>query len=150
MVAKGHFFYGERKIPMELGYMLAKGKIQDLGLNLLSVLSDGGETLQRILLDDETMLELWYYYVYEETHDDWDTALGVLDETQNGLEGFKEEFYNLVVNFSPSPARKALREMWVQVKDTLHNSRKVKSLLSSSASPEDSEGSVPTDTLSES
>lgn len=149
MVAKGKFQYGTRSIPMEMGFVLANGKMEDLGLDVLSVLSDGGVTLQKILLDDKTMLKVWYYYVHEETRDDWETALAILDETPNGLEDFRDAFYKLVVNFSPLQTRKLLGEMWEQIKKRMKDSRSIKSLLSSSDLLEESESTQAT-TLSES
>ena len=40
---------------MEMGWVLAHGKMSDLGLDILSILSDGGKTIQTILLDDRTI-----------------------------------------------------------------------------------------------
>lgn len=134
---------------MELGYALAHGKLEDLGLDVLSVLSDGGATLQRILLDDRLILKIWYHYVHEHTQDDWDMALETLDTMPKGLQDFREDFYKLVVNFSPALSRNILTEMWDQAKREMRDLRKVRSLLSSSNSSEEQE-STQDDTLSES
>ena len=140
MSVKGKFKYGNVQIPMELGWVLAKGKMSELGVNVLGVLSDGGKTIQTILLDDQTMINVWYYYVHEYTGDDWDKALETLDEDgEGGLDDFRENFYKLVVSFSPRLSRSLLIEMWDKVKRDMKNSKKVKSLLSSSDLSEDLE-----------
>ena len=150
MPAKGKFKYGNESVQMELTWSFATGKLEDLGIDVLSILSDGGATMNRILLDDRTMLKVWYHYVNEYTNDDWDKAIETLDETQGGLEQFRDEFLSMVVNFSPAPARKLLSQMIQKVKEDMKDSRKVKSLLSSSNSAEGSEDSIQEDTPLES
>lgn len=149
MSAKGKFKYGDIQIPMELGWVLAHGKLQELGINVLGILSDGGKTIQTILLDDQIMIQVWYYYVHQHTNDSWEDALEVLDEGEGGLHEFRENFYKLVVSFSPSLSRDLLTEMWDKIKRDMKNSRKVKSILSSSDLSEDL-GSIPQTTPSES
>jgi len=139
MAVKSTFRYGTDKVPMELGYAFATGKLEDLGIDVLSILSDGGATMQKILLDDRAMLKVWYHYVKEYNGDDWETAIEVLDNTQGGLEDFRESFYQLVVNFSPPQARKLLAQMWEKVKNDMRDSKRLKSLLSSSSSSEEPE-----------
>lgn len=137
MAAKGKFKYGNRTVPMSMSFTLADTKMEDLGLNILGVLSDGGQTIQTLLLDDRLLLKVWYYYVKEETADSWEDALAVLDETEGGLEEFREAFFTLIVNFSSPPTRKILREMWDQAKTQMKDSRRIKSMVSSYESSEE-------------
>lgn len=148
MVARGNFDYGNQKVPMEMGWVLANTKMEDLGLDIIGILSDNFATLQTMLLDNKTMLRVWYYYVHEHTNDDWETALETLDNTQGGLENFKEEFFRLVVSFTGSGARKLLVEAWEQAKKEMRDSRRIKSMISSSNSSDEQE-SIQEDTLSE-
>lgn len=150
MPARGKFKYGSTTIPMELTWSFATGKLEDLGIDVLSILSDGGVTMQKILLDDRTMLKVWYHYVKEHTQDEWETAIETLDQTDGGLEKFRDEFLTMVVNFSPLQARKMLSQMLEKVKHDMKDSRKLKSLLSSSDSLDDFEDSNPITTPLES
>lgn len=129
MAAKGTFEYGSEKIPMRLTYSLATGKLEDLGIDVLGVLSDGGRTLQTILLDDKTLIKVWFHFVQEETGDDWETAIEKLDEQEGGLNKFREDFFQLIVNFSAPPVRKVLVQAWEQAKIQLKDQKKLKSLL---------------------
>lgn len=141
MAVKGKFAYGNSSVPMEIGWVFACGKLEDLGYDILSILSDGGATMQKILLDDRSLLKIWYHFVHEHTNDDWDTAIETLDQTNNGLENFREEFYKLVVSFSPPQAREILGEMWKKAKRDMKDSRRLKSMLSSSDSLDELESS---------
>ena len=139
MAVKGSFKYGDQSIKMEMGYGLATGKMEDLGIDILGIISDGGVTIKTILLDDRTLLKIWYHYVNEQTDDSFDKAIEILDETEGGLENFRDEFYKLVINFSPPQAREYLRETWKQIKKEMNDSKKVKSMISSTPSPEEQE-----------
>lgn len=132
MSVRKNFQYDGIKIPMTLDYSLALGKFEDLGLDVLGIVADGGETLQRILLDDRMLLKVWYHYVSEETGDDWEAAIKKLDEQENGLSNFREEFFKLIVSFSNPQIRTMLEQMWVQAKKELADLQKLKSMISSS------------------
>lgn len=148
MAARSKFKYGSRTIPMTMTYSLALNKMSDLGIEVLGVLSDNGRTLEIILLNEKLLLQIWYYYVHEETGDSWEDALAILDETEGGLQQFREDFFALIVNFSSPPSRKYLIETWEQAKRQLKDSRKIRSMISISESPEEPE-STSEDTPSE-
>lgn len=130
------FKYGNKNLKMELGYLLATTTLSDLGVDILSVMKDPVVT-QTIMLDDSIMLKVWYYYVKEETGDDWKDALNILDQTVGGLKQFKDAFWDMVVGFSPPAIQEPMRENWKRIQKELKKSVDQNSNSSSSnSSPE--------------
>jgi hypothetical protein len=127
------FKYGNKTIKMELGYLLATTTISDLGVDVLSVMKDP-IVIQTIMLDDSVMLKIWYYYVKEETGDDWKDALGILDQTPGGLKQFKDAFWDMVVGFSPHAVQEAMKDNWKRIQKELKKSVETNSNSSSSSS----------------
>lgn len=143
MTAKGTFKYGDRKLPMELGYVLATGKMEDLGFDALSVISDGSQ-LENLLLNDRLLLKIWYYYVQEQTGDTFEQAIQVLDVTPGGLHDFREAFLELVASFSNPQVRKLIRMGWEEAKRQMNDQQKLKSRFLSSSSQDEQESSQET------
>lgn len=137
MTVRASFKYGKTTHMMELGYALADSTLSDMGVDVLSIISDGGETLQRLMLDDRLLLKVYYHYVQEATGDTWETALETLDETEGGLEAFREAFLKLIVSFTGVQGRKMLEAMIDHAKTRLKNSKEIRSMLSSSSSSEE-------------
>jgi hypothetical protein len=138
MPSTGKFKHGQNTIPMSLGYVLAHGKLFDLGLDILSITKDNS-VVQTIMLDDSTMLKVWYYYVQEETGQSFEDALEILDNTPNGLEPFKKAFWDMVVGFSPTALQPTLRAVWKEAEIQIKNAAGKISTSSTSASPEELE-----------
>jgi len=141
MAVKSKFKYGNQEVEMQLGYGLAYGKLFDLGLDILSVMKNG-EVISTIMMDDSTMLKVWFYYLTEAgviEPDNFSEALDVLDEMPQGLAPFKKAFWDMVVGFSPTQAQPALREMWKAAEKQLKNAGEKISTISTSPSPPDSD-----------
>lgn len=124
---------------MQLGYSLAHGKLFDLGIDVLSIMKEGNTVIPTIMLDDATMLKVWYYYIKESTNQSFEDALEVLDENPKGLEPFRKAFWEMVVGFMPSAVQDALRSTWKQAEKQLKNAIEKTSTSSSSASQPDLE-----------
>lgn len=133
------FKHGNETIPMQLGYSLAHGKLFDLGIDVLSIMKEGNTVIPTIMLDDATMLKVWYYYIKEATNQTFEEALEILDENPKGLESFRKAFWEMVVGFSPIAVQDALRSTWKQAEKQLKNAIEKTSTSSSSASQLDSE-----------
>ena len=124
---------------MYLGYGLAHGKLFDLGVDVLSIMKNG-EAISTIMLDDSTMLKVWFFYLNEAgIEDDFDHALDVLDESPQGLAPFRKAFWDMVVGFSPTQLQPALRNMWREAEKQLKNAVEKNSTTSTSPLPVDSE-----------
>lgn len=134
----GKFDHGTTKIPMTLGYVLAHGAIFDRGLDILSITKDNS-VIQTIMLDDSTMLKVWYYYVEQATQQTFEEALEVLDENPKGLEPFRKAFWELVVGFMPISLQPTLRGMWREAEKQLRNAVEKVSTISTSPSSEELE-----------
>jgi hypothetical protein len=135
----GNFKHGKHTIPMTLGYVLAHGKLFDLGLDILSMTKDNS-VIQTIMLDDSVMLKVWFYYIQQ--HDEtatFDEALEILDESPKGLEPFRKAFWELVVGFMPTALQPTLRELWRQAEKQLKNAPEKMSTTSTSPLPEEQE-----------
>lgn len=118
---------------MSLGYVLAHGAIFDRGLDVLSITKDNS-VIQTIMLDDSTMLKVWYYYVEKETGQSFDEALEVLDENPKGLEPFRKAFWEMVVGFMPTALQPTLKGMWREAEKQLKNAQEKMSTTSTSPS----------------
>lgn len=124
----------EQEIPIFLGWRLAQGKLSELGVNVLNIFTAENNAIQTIMLDDNTMLKVWYFYVNEELGLKYEEALDLLDETPGGLEPFKQAFWELVVGFTNPVARQAAKELWDKAKLQLKKNLKNLSLDSSEES----------------
>lgn len=144
MPSTGKFKHGSDTIPMTLGYVLAHGKLFDLGLDILSITKDNS-VIQIILLDDATMLKVWYYYIKEAGENGlispqtFEEALEILDEEPKGLEPFRNAFWELVVGFMPTTLQPTLRELWKQSLKQLKSVPEKMSTSSTSPSQQESE-----------
>ena len=120
-MVSGSFKHGKDTVPMTLGYVLAHGKLFDLGLDILSMTKDNS-VIQTIMLDDSTMLKVWFYYIQQQDPTaSFEEALEILDESPKGLEPFRKAFWELVVGFMPTALQPTLREMWRQAEKQLKN-----------------------------
>lgn len=135
----GKFKYGNQEITMNLGYLFANTKLADFGLDILTIFQDGNNVVPTIMLDDATMLKVWYHYVKEATGDDWETSLETLDRTPGGLSQFKKAFWDMVVGFSDPSGRGLLEQMWTEAKKRLKASVEQTSTSTSSVSSPDAE-----------
>jgi len=117
----GHFYLSGQKIPMQLGYRMAMNTLPEMGLDILKLANiqeqeDAQEIYFKLILDDVTLLKVWYYYISEAAKDGiiapttFDEALELLDESEAGLEPFRKAFWDLVVGFLPIALRPALKE----------------------------------------
>ena len=134
----GKFKYGHEQVPMELGWRLAHDKLFDLGLDILTITKDPARVIQTILLDDSTMLKVWFYYVSEAgIETDFMEALDVLDREPEGLEPFKKAFWDLVVGFTNPSLRDILNQGMKEIKKELRNApEKIISTSTSASQPE--------------
>lgn len=138
---KSSFKHGNVDVPMQLGYAIAMGPINDRGLNILNMMNEGNVVIGTIMLDDATMLKVWWYYLEEamkDSHIDTQTfqeALETLDENPKGLEPFRKAFWKMVVGFSPTSLQPNLEQMWKEAEKQLRTA----SITSTSASQPDSE-----------
>lgn len=132
---RSSFQLKDQKVNMYLGYGLAQGKLSELGVDVLNLFGKDSTTIQTVMLDDKTMLKVWYYYVKEELGLGYEEAVELLDETQGGLEPFKKAFWDMVVGFTSPSARHLADQMWTQAK--LQLKKNLRDL--SSASSEESE-----------
>lgn len=113
---KSKFNLGSQPINLELGWLLVSEELPNYGLDILTLFQENNKVLQTILLDDATMLKIAYFYADRETGIEWVEFLKELDSMDNGLEKFKEAFWNLVVGFSSPSVRGGLQKMWVEAK----------------------------------
>jgi len=99
-----------RKINIVITFRDAINIYPKRGLPILNILSDNNaqETLQTVMLNDQKMLDLWYYYLQENNIDE-DKALDEL--TRENFMEFKKEVWEAIVNFSEPQMRGALIEM---------------------------------------
>ena len=134
----GKFAHGTHSVPMTLGYVLAHGAIFDRGLDILSITKDNS-VIQIIMLDDSTMLKVWYYYVEQATGQSFDEALEILDENPKGLEPFRKAFWELVVGFMPTALQPTLKGMWREAEKQLRNAQEKTSTTSISPSSDEPE-----------
>lgn len=123
---------------MSLGYVLAHGKLFDLGLDILSIMKDNNTIVPTIMFDDSTMLKIWFFYIKEQDSTiSWEEALQFLDETPGGLEPFKKAFWDLVVSFFPITLQPTLRKGWKEVEKQIKDVAEKNSTTSISPSPQD-------------
>ncbi len=138
------FKHGKDTIPMKLGYHLAHTKLFDLGIDVLAITKDN-LAIQTIMLDDSTMLKVWYYYIQEAASDGviesqtFEEALEILDEAPKGLEPFRKAFWEMVVGFMPTALQPTLKEMWKQAEKQLKSAVEKISTTSTSPSQPESE-----------
>lgn len=116
---RSEFKLGEHKIPMYMGYRLAQNEMSELGINVLNLFSENSNVIQTIMLDDQTMLKVWFFYVDEHLGVKYDEALQLLDETPGGLEPFKQAFWEMVVGFTGPAVRPLAKQAWDQVRQQL-------------------------------
>lgn len=141
----GKFRHGKDDIPLFLGYVLAHGKIADLGLDVLDMMSSTNDVIPKIMLDDGVMLKVWYFYIQDAAdagvieEQSFDEALAILDESSKGLEPFRKAFWELVVGFTPTGLQSHLRSMWKKAEKELKNVESETSTTSTSASQPSSE-----------
>jgi len=136
-MVNGSFKHGKDTVPMSLGYVLAHGKLFDLGLDILSMTKDNS-VIQTIMLDDSVMLKVWFYYIQQQDPDaSFEEALEILDESPKGLEPFRKSFWELVVGFMPTALQPTLKEMWRQAEKQLKNAPEKMSTTSTSPLPEE-------------
>lgn len=139
------FKYGNQKVPMHLGYVVAHGALADRGLDVLSMVKHADQIVQTIMIDDSTMLKVWFYYLGEAGIVDpnvpgsFDEALETLDQNPQGLEPFRKAFWEMVVGFSPSKLQQALRAMWKEAENQLKTAGEKNSITSTSLSQPESE-----------
>lgn len=138
------FQHGKDTIPMSLGYHLAHTKLLDLGIDVLAITRDN-LAIQTIMLDDSTMLKVWYFYVKEASDEGviesqtFEEALQILDQAPKGLEPFRKAFWDMVVGFMPTALQPTLREMWKQAEKQLKSAVEKNSITSTSPSQPESE-----------
>jgi hypothetical protein len=136
----GEFKFGTDTVKMELGFKLAYGKLNDLGLDILSITKNTQEVITTIMFDDTTMIKIWWYYINEGGYaNSFEEALDVLDESPKGLEPFRKAFWDMVVGFSPTAVQDTLRSLWRQVEKEVKKSADKTISTSTSSSPQDSE-----------
>ena len=140
----GTFKHGKHSVPIQLGYVLAHGKLFDLGLDVLSIMKDN-TIVPTIMLDDSLMLKIWWYYITEAIKDGkiddhtFEEALEILDEQPKGLEHFRKAFWELVVGFSSTQLQPILKQMWKEVEKQTKAAGEKNSTISISALQPDSE-----------
>lgn len=140
----GSFKHGKHSVPMQLGYVLAHGKLFDLGLDVLSIMKDQS-IVPTIMLDDSLMLKIWWYYISEAMKDgkiddhSFEEALELLDEQPQGLGHFRKAFWELVVGFSSTQLQPILKQMWKETEKQLKTAVEKTSTTSTSVSQPDSE-----------
>lgn len=105
-----------KQIPIKITYKEAEEDLYNQGIDLLDMFSENhvGEALQKILLNDRFMLKLWWNYIEPHVKMTYEEARDKL--TPDGLQEFRDAFWEAVVNFTPPPVRKELREAWSQAK----------------------------------
>lgn len=128
------FRYRETEVPVEITWKDALGKLDDLGVDVLSILDENNTVIQTIMLNNKVMVKVWYYYVHLETADDFETALEYL--TSEDLERFKDKFWEAVVLFSPPLVRGQLQEIWREAKKQLRSQGRKSMNTSSDSLPE--------------
>jgi hypothetical protein len=102
-------------------------------------MKEGNTVIPTIMLDDATMLKVWYHYIKDATNQTFEEALEILDENPKGLETFRKAFWEMVVGFSPIAVQDALRSTWKQAEKQLKNAVEKTSTSSSSVSQPDLE-----------
>lgn len=124
------YLYRGQKVPLKITYGLACGRLDELGLDILSLFEDDNQVIPTIMLNDKVMLRVRFYFLQEAgVEDDWENSIS--DMTPQEMQNFKEAFWDEVVNFSPPPAREALRQFWVETKKRLKSQKALSSSMSS-------------------
>lgn len=119
---KSKFLLGKQEIPMFLGHHFAHNKLEELGLQVYTIMEPENVVLQSILINDSLMLKIMFFYVEEHCAMKWDEFLEELDNHPGSLEKFRNVFWEMVVGFSAHAAQEPLRDLWKQAKKMLKDS----------------------------
>jgi len=108
------YFRGS-EIPVEITYKQAMFDFKNMGLNLLKIFQDE-KVIATILTDDETMINLWFYYVQNHCSTLEDA---ISDLTSEKMQKFRDIFLDAVLGFINPQMRPALKEIITMMKEEL-------------------------------
>jgi hypothetical protein len=91
-------------------------------IDILSLFVNDTETEQtalRILVDDNLLLKVCWYFLEPQVNYTWEKFLTLLDDEPEAIENFREVFWGAIVNFSSPQKRGVLVELWNILKKRL-------------------------------
>lgn len=114
------FEFNGKKYKVEISPTMAYKELpQRFEINLLKMFADeetNKETLQTLIMDDDKMLHLMYFFL--EKNGSTLTLENVLSQMENlaVLDTFRDAFWAGVINFSPPLKKNILLQIWDQMK----------------------------------
>jgi hypothetical protein len=106
----------DRDIPIKLDYWSVTEEISPLGLDILELLGEHGErTVVKIVLDEQVMLNIWWYFIKDVFGDTPEQRKKCLQNLES-LEKFKDILWEAIVNFLPPPVRTQLQGALIEAR----------------------------------
>lgn len=111
------FTLGNKQYPVEIIFQEAYGPLKkDFKLNIFNMFSENDNTPRQLLLDDEYVLDLMWYFVKKEQHIQTKENMIAKITSMDVVDEFREELWAGVVNFSSHLKRPMLMEAWKVMK----------------------------------